>query len=170
MVPLITRSHYSLMRGTDSPAAVCRAARRLGYDRLALTDTDGLYGLWKFLPACREEGITPIVGAEITDPNSDHRAVCLVKNNAGYANLCRLITRRHCNPDFVLAADLPRMAGGLLVLASRADLLAAWHGAGVHTAAALPGRPLSPLHPLVQTARRLPVPLVAVPDIFFMIR
>ena len=75
MVPLTVRSHYSLMRGTDSPAAICRAARRMGYDRLALTDTDNLYGLWKFLQACKEEGIRPIVGAEITDPNTDDRAV-----------------------------------------------------------------------------------------------
>ena len=168
MVPLATRSHYSLMQGTASPAALCRAARRLGYDRLALTDTDGLYGLWKFLRACREEEIAPIVGAEITDPNSNHRAVCLVENNAGYADLCRLITQRHCNPDFVLARDLPRSAAGLLVLVSRADLLAAWHRAGVHTAAALPGRPLSPFHPLVEAARRLDIPLVAVPDSFFL--
>ena len=33
-------------------------------DRLALTDTDNLYGLWPFLAACRREGLTPIVGAE----------------------------------------------------------------------------------------------------------
>mgnify|MGYP002066197018 CR=1 FL=1 len=38
MVPLGVHSHYSLMRGTDSPSAICRAARRMGYDRLALTD------------------------------------------------------------------------------------------------------------------------------------
>ena len=40
----------------------------MGYDRIALTDTDSLCGLWPFLHACREERITPIVGAELTDP------------------------------------------------------------------------------------------------------
>ena len=68
MVPLVVRSHYSLMWGTASPREICRTARRLGYDRLALTDTDNLYGLWPFLQSCRAEGITPVVGAEITEP------------------------------------------------------------------------------------------------------
>ena len=68
MIPLVVRSHYSLMWGTASPRQICRAARRMGYARLALTDTDNLYGLWPFLAACRNEGITPIVGAEVTDP------------------------------------------------------------------------------------------------------
>lgn len=51
LVPLITRSHYSLMRGTAAPREICRTARRLGYDRLALTDTDNLCGFWPFLDA-----------------------------------------------------------------------------------------------------------------------
>ncbi len=168
MVPLTVRSHYSLMWGTDSPATICRAARRMGYDRLALTDTDNLYGLWKFLNACREAGLTPIVGAELTDPNRKHRAVCLVKDTTGYANLCRLITRRHRDPAFDLAGTLPHLAGGLLVLTSHAGLLADWYQAGVHTAAALPRRPPSPFHPLVQTARRQGIPLVATPGSFFL--
>lgn len=168
MIPLTVRSHYSLMWGTDSPAAICRAARHMGYDRLALTDTDNLYGLWKFLKACHAEGLTPIVGAEITDPNQKGRAVCLVKDAAGYANLCRLITRRQRDPVFDLSTALPHLAGGLLVLTTHAGLLAAWHRAGVHTAAALPRRPPSPFHPLIQTARGLDIPLVATPGSFFL--
>ena len=39
MIPLTVRSHYSLMHGTASVQALCRAARRMGYDRLALTIT-----------------------------------------------------------------------------------------------------------------------------------
>jgi hypothetical protein len=118
--------------------------------------------------ACHEEGLTPIVGAEITDPNKKHRAVCLVKDATGYANLCRLITRRHRDPAFDLSTTLPHLAGGLLVLVTHAGLLAAWHRAGVHTAAALPRRPPSPFHPMVQTARDLDVPLVATPGSFFL--
>ena len=66
MVPLTVRSHYSLMWGTADIKTLCKTAKRLGYRRLALTDTDNLYGLWSFLAACRREGITPIVGAEAT--------------------------------------------------------------------------------------------------------
>ncbi len=168
MIPLTARSHYSLMWGVGSAAALCRAARRLGYGRLALTDTDNLYGLWPFLRACRREGIVPIVGAEITEPAGRRRAVCLVKDAGGYANLCRLITRRHTAGDFTLETDLPRLAAGLVALTSDAALLAAWHAAGVDAAAAMPRRPLPAGHRLRCTAARLGVPAVATPGSFFL--
>jgi DNA polymerase III alpha subunit (gram-positive type) len=66
MIPLTVRSSYSLMWGTAYVTQVCRQAKRLGYDRLALTDTDNLYGLWPFLTTCKREGLSPIVGAEVT--------------------------------------------------------------------------------------------------------
>jgi DNA polymerase-3 subunit alpha/error-prone DNA polymerase len=90
------------MWGTAYVKQVCRAAKRLGYTRLALTDTDNLYGLWPFLTACKREGLTPIIGAEVTDPRHNQRAVCLVENDTGYRNLCRLLTRRHMDDAFNL--------------------------------------------------------------------
>jgi error-prone DNA polymerase len=168
MIPLIVRSHYSLMRGTASPEALCRAARRMGYDRLALTDTDNLYGLWPFLAACRREGIIPMVGAEITEPGASRRAVCLAADRRGYAHLCRLLTRRHTAPDFRLREDVADLADGLVVLAPDPELLTFWHGAGVRTAGAMGRRPLPRRHPLREAARQCGVPCVAVPDSFFL--
>jgi error-prone DNA polymerase len=168
MVPLTVRSSYSLMWGTAYVRQVCLAAKRLGYDRLALTDTDNLYGLWPFLRTCRQEGLTPIVGAEVTDPRCRQRAVCLVEDEAGYRNLCRLLTRRHLDADFGLQAVLPHYAAGLVVLTQSADLLRTWHTAGVTAAAALPRRPLPPTHTLCRTARQLGIPLVATPGSFFL--
>jgi DNA polymerase-3 subunit alpha/error-prone DNA polymerase len=157
------------MWGTASIKTLCRRARQLGYGRLALTDTDNLHGLWPFLAACREEGITPIVGAEITDPHTPRRAVCLVKDDAGYPHLCRLLTRRHmAKDDFDLATALPPLAGGLVVLTSSADLLIPWHRAGVHVAAAMPRNPLPSTHRLRRIARALDLPLVATPGSFFL--
>jgi len=165
MIPLVVHSHYSLMWGTASPRQLCRAARRLGYDRLALTDTDNLYGLWPFLTACREEGITPVIGAEVTDPGRGRRAVCLVETDEGYRNLCRLLTRRHLEAGaFDLENDLIARADGLVVLTVDPGLLGAWHDAGVTVAAAMACRPLVAGHPLRVTARRRGVPVVAVPD------
>ncbi len=168
MVPLTVRSHYSLMWGTASVKALCRHARASGYDRLALTDTDNLYGLWPFLAACREEGLQPIVGAEVTDPATGQRAVCLVADETGYPHLCRLLTRRHMAADFSLAADLPSLAGGLVVLTSDADLLLRWHHAGVDVAAALHRAPLPAAHRLRRTADTLDIPLAATPGSFFL--
>ncbi|MBI5551008.1 MAG: DNA polymerase III subunit alpha [Desulfobacterales bacterium] len=168
MIPLTLRSHYSLLWGTASIRQLCRRARELGYTRLALTDTDNLYGLWPFLESCRREGLTPIVGAEVTDPHKPCRAVCLVADASGYTGLCRLLTQRHMDADFDLAETLPDHARGLIVLTSDPELLARWHQRGVQVAAAMPRAPLAPTHPLRQTARELGVPLVATPGNFFL--
>jgi DNA polymerase-3 subunit alpha/error-prone DNA polymerase len=157
------------MRGTAYVKQVCRHAGRLGYTRLALTDTDNLYGLWPFLTACKHEGISPIVGAEVTQPgNSRKRAVCLVEDDTGYRNLCRLLTRRHMDKDFDLAAVLPDYAPGLVVLTGNPDLLRAWHGAAATVAAAMPRKPLPPTHRLRRTAKELGVSPVATPGSFFL--
>ena len=168
MIPLAVHSYYSLMRGTRSPQGICAAARRMGYKRLALTDTDNLYGLWPFLHACRYNDIEPIVGAEITDPASDARAVCLVENDAGYRNLCRLITCRHAEKGFRLETALPEYAEGLVVLTGDAALLSVWHTAGIATVGAVDRRPGGGAMLLRKTARRLGIPLVAVPGSFFL--
>ncbi|MCF8081178.1 MAG: DNA polymerase III subunit alpha [Desulfobacterales bacterium] len=167
MTPLAIHSHYSLMRGTASPAQLCRRARKLGYRRLALTDIDNLYGLWPFLAACKREEIIPIVGAEVTDPATPRSAVCLAKTAEGYANLCRLLTARHMAKDFDLEHALPPLAGGLAVLTACPDLLLAWHGAGVDVSGAAAGRPLPPGHRLRQAAARVKAPVAAVPASFF---
>jgi error-prone DNA polymerase len=168
MIPLTLRSHFSLMWGTASIRRLCRTAQRLGYTRLALTDTDNLYGLWLFLAACRREGLTPIVGAEVTDPQSPGRAVCLVADDEGYANLCRLLTRRHMDETFALKTALPPLSRGLQVLTGDPELLSAWHAAGVSVAAAMPRHPLPPSHRLCLTAKRLGLPRVATPGSFFL--
>ena len=147
---------------------LCRHARRLGYTRLALTDTDNLCGLWPFLTACRREGLIPIVGAEVTDPHRKWRAVCLVETETGYRNLCRLLTARHMDAAFDLKVVLPTHADGLTVLTGSSDCLENWHTAGVTLAAALPRRPLPGAHPLRRTAARLGIPLVAIPGSFFL--
>jgi len=156
------------MWGTASVAGICKAARQMGYTRLALTDTDNLYGLWPFLSACRREGITPIVGAEITEPAAGRRAVCLVETESGYRHLCRLLTRRHMEAEFNLETAVSELSAGLWVLTGSADLLAVWHDAGVRVAAAMPRRPLPHTHRLCRQAKRLGVPLVATPGSFFL--
>ncbi len=157
------------MWGTASPRQLCRTARQLGYDRLALTDTDNLYGLWPFLTACREEGITSVIGAEVTDPGRGRSAACLVETEEGYRNLCRLLTHRRLRADaFDLQADLPARAAGLTVLTTHPGLLEAWHAAGVSVVAAMPRHPLPATHPLRAAARRRGLPAAATPDSFLL--
>ena len=168
MIPLLTRSHYSMMQGTGSVERLCRRAAILGYTKLALTDRDNLYGMWRFIQACEAEGIEPLIGAELTDPVSDSTCVCLVKNGAGYRNLCRLITRRRTCPEFCLKTDLPLYADGLMVLTDDSDFLLHRHEQGMDIAACLKGRPAPEGRRLVRTAEKLRVPVVAVPDSFMI--
>jgi error-prone DNA polymerase len=168
MLALAMRSHYSLMWGSASPDDLCRAAKALGYAGLALTDTDNLYGLWKFLRACRRHGLKPVVGAELTEPGSPRRALCLVESSEGFRNLCRLISRRHLEPEFSLLGDLPPLTQGLAILTTSSELLVNWRKSGLEAMAALPRRLSGQTYNLRQTARKLGAPLVAVAGGFFL--
>ena len=92
-VHLHVHSNFSFCRGADRLESIVVAARQRGYGSLALTDTNGLYGLVWFLGAARTAGLRPIVGAEVV--YGAERAVVLVKDREGYAGLCRLLTRVH---------------------------------------------------------------------------
>ncbi|HXX95419.1 MAG TPA: PHP domain-containing protein, partial [Planctomycetota bacterium] len=84
---IVARSWYSFLRGTSSPSALVRRAAELGMKWLALADDEGLHGSVEFWKACREAGIKPVLGARVGG------AVYLIRSRAGYANLCRLLTR-----------------------------------------------------------------------------
>lgn len=135
---LTVHSYYSLHRGLAHPLALCEAARARGYDALALTDTNGLYGLYPFLEACRETDLSPIVGVELRTP--DRRAVLLARDRSGYPTICRAVSAYHraARPletslmgpptavePFDLAAHLVADHDGVVVLSDHPALLRA---------------------------------------------
>ncbi|HXV13411.1 MAG TPA: PHP domain-containing protein [Candidatus Krumholzibacteria bacterium] len=61
-VHLRVLSSYSLGHGLSTPADLCRHARRVGFDAVALTDVGGTHGLVEFHRAAREVGVKPIYG------------------------------------------------------------------------------------------------------------
>jgi len=58
-------SGYSLRYGASTPAALVERAASLGQPALALTDRDGLYGAVRFVQACDEAGIAPVLGVDL---------------------------------------------------------------------------------------------------------
>jgi len=92
-VPLHVHSNYSLCTGTASPEALVDGAQRLGLSELAVTDTANLYGALRFYQCAKERGVKPILGAQL--PVGEDQAVFLVRDYAGYQNLCQLITQAH---------------------------------------------------------------------------
>jgi error-prone DNA polymerase len=93
-VELHCHSCYSLREGASTLVELLARAGELGYDTLALTDHDGLYGAMEFAQEAMRRGIRPITGAEIT-LSSGHHLTLLAESPRGYANLCRLISAAH---------------------------------------------------------------------------
>ena len=122
-IHLNVHSHYSKGWGIPTIEELCHAASALGMKRLALTDTNGLYGLIFFIQEAREAGIEPIIGSELVA--GSHRALLLVKDRFGYSNLCRIISARHCDQDFDLTCAIARHRQGLTVISDDFNLLKA---------------------------------------------
>ena len=103
-VELHCHSYCSLLEGASSPEALVERAAALGYTALALTDVNGLYGAVRFWRAARAHGIRPLIGAEVVlaedrgptqGRGAGGRLTLLAETQAGYANLCRLLSAGH---------------------------------------------------------------------------
>ncbi len=129
-VHLHVHSHWSLLEGAWPPEAIAAAAVARGMDAVALTDTDGLYGVVPFARACEAAGVVPIVGAELTDPGRALRAVFLALDREGYAELCALVSRRHLEGGFSLKREVARRSERLAVVTRDHRLLEAAVHAG----------------------------------------
>ncbi len=93
-VELHCHSAYSFLDGASQPEELVARAADLGYEALALTDHDGLYGSLELAQAAKGLGLRPITGAEVTLVGGSH-VTLLVESRQGYANLCRLLTAAH---------------------------------------------------------------------------
>src|ERR1044072_6193935 len=71
-VELHAHSAYSFLDGASLPEELAARAAELGYDALALTDHDGVYGSLEFAYAARHFGVRAITGAEVTVENGAH--------------------------------------------------------------------------------------------------
>jgi len=176
IAPLHVRSGYSLLRGPAGLERLVGRAGALGHGRVALTDVNSLCGATRFCRLAGRVGIEPIVGAELLE--GGRSVVALIADEAGYENLCRIITRiqkRLSVPGLRRRAggsapaflrDLSELSGGLEFVVEDGAL------AGRLLAAGLPRRQLwlgidpptqcySQLRGLVELAGRFGVPLVA---------
>src|SRR5690349_9809041 len=119
-VHLNVHSEYSALTGTSSVESLCEAARKRGFDSIALTDRNGLYGAVNFQESAKANGIKPIFGAELEA--GSYRALLLVKDSIGYANLCRLLSARHEDSHFDFLGSLMRYRTGLVVATANSDI------------------------------------------------
>jgi error-prone DNA polymerase len=118
-VELHAHSAYSFLDGASLPEELAARAAELGYEALALTDHDGVYGSLEFAHAAKAFGVRPITGAEVTLSDGSH-VTLLVECATGYSNLCRLLTAAH-------AGTRPKEGAEPLPPALDAPLLAELH-------------------------------------------
>jgi error-prone DNA polymerase len=89
---LHARSAFSFLEGSSTPEELAGLCVKHGMATMALLDRDGVYGAPRFHLAAQKAQIKAHIGAEVTSPEG-WRYPLLVESQAGYQNLCRLITR-----------------------------------------------------------------------------
>src|SRR6056297_3884600 len=104
---LHVHSHYSILDGLPKIDELINHVKENDMDAVALTDHGVLYGAVEFYKKAKNADIKPIIGAEVyvayegmeqKRPNVDNKSyhlVLLVKNETGYQNLVKLITKAH---------------------------------------------------------------------------
>lgn len=124
MIPLHVHSFYSLLSGTIKPDDLIKTAKNYNLGSIALTDTNGMYGLIQFFRKAIEEGINPVLGSCISEPtNKNSYAVLLAKNLKGYSELCRIITMRKLNDEFSLIKILNEHTKNICTITPSIELL-----------------------------------------------
>jgi DNA polymerase-3 subunit alpha len=119
-VHLHLHTQYSLLDGAIRLKDLIPRAQELGVPAIAQTDHGNMFGAIDFYTRCKKAGIKPILGSEIyftpgsrhdraaakrakTVGSQDaeessrqiHHLVLLAKNNIGYKNLCKLLSRAY---------------------------------------------------------------------------
>lgn len=140
-VHLKVHSAYSLLEGALPIGKLAKLAAAHNFPALGLTDTNNLYGALEFSDKLADAGIQPIIGVTLTVDFADRRhdatergtpvqrapgdgnIALLAMNEAGYANLMKLVTRAHLD-----AADVEAAHTTPSVLAAHADGLIALTG------------------------------------------
>src|SRR3989344_2378453 len=104
---LHVHSQYSLLDGLPKIDQLLDRVKELGMDSVAVTDHGNMYGAIEFYKKAKERGINAILGAELylafegmrqERPGIDdaiYHLIVLVKNEEGYKNLVKLLTKAH---------------------------------------------------------------------------
>ncbi|MCM3512683.1 DNA polymerase III subunit alpha [Carnobacterium inhibens] len=98
-VQLQVMSSYSLLQSTISIEELVIKAKERGYQAIALTDHNILYGLVDFYKMCKKHQIKPILGLTldvggIVKSEENHSIILLAKNAKGYENLMILSSKK----------------------------------------------------------------------------
>ncbi len=111
-VPLRVLSSYSMLEGAIDPKAIAKLAKERGFPAIALCDRNGLYAAPAFASACKDAGIQPIIGTLLAVARPDAPATIdwlalYAQDEAGWLNLCRLVSRAHLHRPLEMDPHVP---------------------------------------------------------------
>lgn len=104
-VHLHVHTEYSLLDGSGKIPELIARVKELGMKSIAITDHGVMYGCVDFYKEAKAQGIKPILGCEIyvaaksmydksnNKENDTHHLVLLVKNDIGYSNLMKIVSK-----------------------------------------------------------------------------
>ena len=127
-----------MLEGAVEPKAIAKQAAKLGFPAIAMTDRNGLYGVMPFGDACVAEGVQPIVGTTLAVARPGEGAltidwlVRLAQDEAGYDNLCKLVSAAHLDRPInelphIPFAMLATHSAGLIALTAGGEGAVARH-------------------------------------------
>ncbi|MFN3701754.1 MAG: DNA polymerase III subunit alpha [Alphaproteobacteria bacterium] len=122
-IHLHVHSAYSLAEGAIKVKDLIKTCVRENMPAVAVTDTNNMFGALEFALEAANNGVQPIIGAQVT-VEGNHQLVFLVQNEAGYRNLCKIVSESHLN-GFENSVAVPyevlqRHTEGLIVLSGGA--------------------------------------------------
>ncbi|CAH0416376.1 DNA polymerase III subunit alpha [Periweissella fabaria] len=93
--PIQALSAYSLLKSPTTPKGLVTKAKALGYQNIALTDIDVMYGVVDFYNAAIEAEMKPILGLTLkinglVNQSTIGAIVLIAKNSQGYQNLMKI--------------------------------------------------------------------------------
>ncbi len=103
---LHVHTEYSMLDSLCRLEELLKKAENLGFHSLAITDHHNVSGIIKFYKLAQRYGVKPIIGVELNigtilsdEPESRYHLTLLAKNNQGYTNILKLITRANLRND-----------------------------------------------------------------------
>ncbi|MFD1466264.1 DNA polymerase III subunit alpha [Lapidilactobacillus mulanensis] len=133
-VNLQVRSCFSLLQSSIKIDDLVKSAQEFGYQALALTDLNTMYGVVHFYRSAKDAGIKPIIGltiqvAGVISSEKTFDVILLAKNNQGYHDLFRISSLKMTQAQLTWSDIQPFLANVIAIvppnLGETAELLQA---------------------------------------------
>lgn len=119
-------SSFSLLHSPAKLTELVDQAKARGYEAIALTDINNLYGSIDFYKYAKKIGIKPIIGltieaAGIIDVENKYPLLLLAKNNSGYQHLIKISSKVMSEKEPVALSEMQSWLSDLFIITPASD-------------------------------------------------